>query len=77
MGDYIKRDRALRAIAISESKEVAYDAISDLEAADVVAVTRCGFCRFNTGDHKCLNAHSIMDVPADDDYCSYGLPKER
>ena len=31
MSDLIKRDRALRAIAIAESKETAYDAVSGIE----------------------------------------------
>lgn len=32
MNDLIKRDRALRAIAIAETKEAAYDTVSGIEA---------------------------------------------
>ena len=42
----------------------------------ITPLVRCKGCRFNRGDHKCLNTHSIMDVPADDDFCSYGEPKD-
>ena len=42
------------------------------DTKDVVEVVRCKDCKFNKGDNKCLNEHSIIDIPKDDDYCSYG-----
>lgn len=39
---------------------------------DVVEVVRCKDCKYNTGDHKCLYPDSIIKVPDDYDYCSYG-----
>ena len=44
--------------------------------ADVAEVVRCKHCRFNTGENKCLYPDSIIRIPADDDFCSYGRKKE-
>lgn len=44
--------------------------------AEVSRVVRCKDCKYNSTDRKCLNPKSIMDVPADDDYCSYGERRE-
>lgn len=43
---------------------------------DVVEVVRCKDCKFNKGHNKCLNEHSIIDIPSDNDYCSYGERKD-
>ena len=37
-----------------------------------VPVVRCEDCKFNSGAKKCLNPNSLIAVPADDDFCSYG-----
>ena len=41
-------------------------------AVDVVPVVRCKDCKYNQGAAKCLQPGSIIKIPADDDYCSYG-----
>lgn len=51
---------------------MAVDALYDLPVADVVEVVRCKDCRFSTGEPKCLYPDSIIRVPKDDDFCSYG-----
>ena len=48
-----------------------------LENNDFVQVVRCKDCRYNKGKNKCLNEHSIIDIPKDDDFCSYGERKEQ
>lgn len=42
----------------------------------VFDLVRCRDCKYNKGKNKCLNEHSIIDIPKDDDYCSYGERKE-
>lgn len=39
-------------------------------------LVRCKDCKFNNRYNKCLNEHSIIDIPKDDDYCSYGEKNE-
>ena len=39
-------------------------------------IVRCKDCKFNKGHNKCLNEHSIIDIPNDNDYCSYGERKD-
>lgn len=39
-------------------------------------IIRCRDCRFNKGKNKCLNEHSIIHIPKDDDFCSYGKAKD-
>lgn len=39
-------------------------------------IIRCKDCKYNTGDHKCLNPDSFFVVPADDDFCSYAERRE-
>ena len=46
-----------------------------IPAEDVAKVVRCKDCRYNDGGRKCLYPDSIIAVPDDDDFCSYG--KER
>lgn len=52
-------------------------AIDDVPSADVVEVVRCKYCKYNNGAHKCLNENSIIKIPKDTDYCSYGRLKEQ
>lgn len=59
---------------IDASKTI--DELSDLPAVDAVEVVRCKDCRFNTTERKCLNPDSIIIVPSDDDFCSYGKRRE-
>ena len=49
-----------------------YRGVREIPSADVVDVVRCKDCRYNTGDHKCLYPDSIIKVPDDNDFCSYG-----
>lgn len=35
-------------------------------------IVRCKDCKYNRGDHKCLNPDSIIIIPDDNDFCSYG-----
>lgn len=37
-----------------------------------VEVVRCKDCKYNTSARKCLHPSSIIDIPKDDDFCSYG-----
>lgn len=53
-----------------------FKAIDSVPSADVVEVVRCKDCKFNKGKNKCLNEHSIIDIPKDGDYCSYGERKD-
>lgn len=54
----------------------AIDAVMNLPAVDAVEVVRCGKCRFNTSEKKCLHPDSIIKIPDDNDYCSYGDRRE-
>lgn len=53
-------------------KDEVSELIDNMPTADVVEVVRCKDCKFNKGKNKCLNEHSIIDIPKDTDYCSYG-----
>ena len=35
-------------------------------------IIRCKDCKFNQGNYKCLYSDSIIRVPNDNDFCSYG-----
>ena len=41
-----------------------------------VRIIRCRECRFNTTEKKCLNSDSIIKIPSDNDFCSYGQSRE-
>lgn len=73
-GDYIKKEEAIKAVCkyfeVLPLKLV--EDVMDMPSVDVVKVVRCKDCKFNKGKNKCLNEHSIIDIPKDDDYCSYG-----
>lgn len=47
-----------------------------IPAVDAVEVVRCRECRFNTTEKKCLNSDSIIRIPSDNDFCSYGQRRE-
>lgn len=46
--------------------------IDDAPIIDAVEVVRCKECCFNISNYKCLNPNSIIAIPKDDDFCSYG-----
>ena len=46
--------------------------IDRYERGELIEVVRCKGCRHNVGGNKCLHPNSIMDIPKDDDFCSYG-----
>ena len=47
-----------------------------IEKQPAIDIVFCKDCRYNNGDHKCLNPESFFRVPGDNDFCSYGLRKE-
>lgn len=62
-------------------KQGRFDAIADIphgveKGYSVVAVVRCGECKYNTSEKKCLYPDSIIKIPDDNDFCSYGERKE-
>lgn len=50
--------------------------IDEIPKANVREVVLCKDCKFNSGAKKCLNPDSVLAVPADDDFCSYGERKK-
>ena len=58
------------------------DAIMSCPTADVVEVVRCKDCKFR-GTDDCSNSYyseyegAYVDPMDDDNFCSYGTPKER
>ena len=65
----------------NKDSEMADFVADDLIAAwnrrsDAVPVVRCGECKYNTSEKKCLYPDSIIKIPDDNDFCSYGERKE-
>ena len=60
---------------LPETPEDVLRGAEKIPAEDVAKVVRCKDCRYNDGSRKCLYPDSIIAVPDDDDFCSYG--KER
>ena len=76
MSEYIKREDAeLIAFKSPFFSDALMEEMKAIPAADVVPVVRCKDCKYNKGDNKCLNPNSIIKVPSDFDYCSYGEKK--
>ena len=85
MAEYIERE-ALKYINytdVIEQDGVVYVPLRDvlrgaekIPAEDVAKVVRCKDCRYNDGGRKCLYPDSIIAVPDDDDFCSYGKKRE-
>ena len=50
--------------------------VKKIESGQLVEVVRCKDCEHNTGEPKCLHPDSIIKVPKDNDFCSYGRRKE-
>lgn len=46
------------------------------EWEDFVELVRCKDCKFNQGNYKCLYQDSIIQVPNDNDFCSYGKKRD-
>lgn len=73
--EYINKQGVLDEIRrLSESTIVCYIDPDDIEALDTIDIVRCGECR-KRGKKECpllmINSHNI-DVPEDDDFCSWG-----
>jgi len=76
MSEYVSREDAVKAIRerCSPCGE-AIEAIRDAPTVDAVVVTRCKDCKYRDGtpgqpNIVCFNMH-------ENDFCSYGEPKER
>lgn len=75
--EYISRQEVIDTIR-RELKEnsglICYINTDEIEALDTIDVVRCGECR-KRGKKECpllmINSHNI-DVPEDDDFCSWG-----
>lgn len=75
--EYISKREAIDTIR-RESKDnsglICYIDIDTLEALDTTDIVRCGECR-KRGKKECpllmISSHNI-DVPEDDDFCSWG-----
>lgn len=73
--EYINKQGVLDEIRrLSEPTIVCYIDPDDIEALDTIDIVRCGECR-KRGKKGCpllmINSHNI-DVPEDDDFCSWG-----
>ena len=73
--EYIDKQAVLDEIhRLSESTIVCYIDPDDVEALDTIDIVRCGECR-KRGTNECpllmISSHNI-DVPEDDDFCSWG-----
>lgn len=85
MNDYISRETVRELFCEScgggcentEKCEWRDGVVDAIPAADVRPVVRCRDCKYNTGTKKCLHPDSIIRVPADDDFCSYGAADMR
>lgn len=76
MGDYIKREDAIRAVRafIGLNEDERQWAIEDIPSADVVKVVRCKDCKHLYKDGECpLRTWFTHD---EDDFCSYGEEQE-
>lgn len=79
MSRYIDADVFMKNLKTNEHGDTDVNQVEiaiNKSRADVVEVVRCKDCKFNNSYNKCLNEHSIIDIPKDDDYCSYGERKE-
>lgn len=68
-------------ISIGFDVETATTFLNEVEDANVVEVVRCKDCEFR-GTDNCPNSYYLecegayVDPMEDDDFCSYGTPKE-
>lgn len=65
-------------ITLCIDEEMIDNALKKMEEANpnLVEVVFCKDCEYNRGEKKCLHPSSIIMVPADYDYCSYGKPRQ-
>jgi len=54
------------------AKIIAIETFKKLKDGRMIEVVRCGECKYNTSEKKCLYPDSIIKTPKDNDYCSYG-----
>ncbi len=47
-----------------------------LKSNEYAPVVRCSECKYNTSEKKCLYPDSIIKIPDDNDFCSYGEKME-
>lgn len=85
--DYVKRayiveqitaaemQSALRQMSGSEAYIKILEIINSAPAEKVEPVVHCVECEFNNTENKCLYPDSIIKIPGDHDFCSYGKPK--
>ena len=84
MAEYVDREKMLKYIEENNTADEwiagqynadwIYSFIESQPTADVVGVVRCKDCQSYNG-HRYCNYHA--DPVMDDDFCSYGTPKER
>lgn len=43
-----------------------------IEALEQPEIVYCKDCKFNKGVNKCFHPDSVMIIPDDNDFCSYG-----
>lgn len=86
MGEYIKRDTAIRAVMAAKWVDgsdgaMAMEIVASPPAADVVPVVRCKDCKWfvdnNGGEWYGCKMFQVVritpeDAPKPDDFCSYG-----
>lgn len=91
MAEYIKKEDVLKLLeknSITKKITLAdgisiYDSVKNAPTADVVEVVRCKDCKWFSVHNKdgCyrpdLDHHAQMTPVYEDDFCSYGTPKER
>ena len=70
------KEMFLHAPMTEDEKILVFLRLNAIPAVDAVEVVRCRECRFNTTEKKCLNPDSIIKIPGDNDFCSYGEPRE-
>lgn len=85
--DYVKRayiveqitdsemQSAFRQMSGSEAYIKILEIINSAPAEKVEPVVHCEECEFNNTENKCLHPDSIIKIPGDHDFCSYGKPR--
>lgn len=85
--DYVKRAYIVEQITAAEMQsalkqmtgsEVYFKVLEIINAAPaekVAPVVFCAECEFNNTEKKCLYPDSIIKIPGDHDFCSYGKPR--
>ena len=76
--DYITIKTAIDCVksVLSLSKQETNALNRYIRMIPAMRIIRCRECRFNTTEKKCLNPDSIIKIPGDNDFCSYGKRRE-